>query len=515
MRRAKFGIILTVFMTVILSSGLLYGGDEKKGGPQATSTTDSNICDSLQKEQEVSNRGLLDRARKVQYRVVNSISHLLNEQLNGIHFKESGVKNAVACGRGNIYITSAVLSMCDSSGYFEDCLSFVIGHELGHITTHFFWERALVSPASGPSKKELESEERQADTLGVFYMTLAGYNIDNIVKNSKFLEEIDENNYKMRIQIAEETVEGIKQVAYMYQGGVYMYFLGMRDYAKELFKWVINNTEYKFPEAYEWLGIISFSEGINRLERNDLMGCKILYPYGKVVENIYEEDTNIVLRGLRGAATQSVDTSADQYFREAERYFNKAREAKGDDPAVLNNLACTYYYLHEKGTASDKINIAMKGLKAKEGDIYTVCSYNKLLFEGKGKKKDTGGDKPIEVCVPDVSIDMGKGDDCPKGFKKRFWIKNEEGDETSTGLKVCADKKRDILAFIIKTSDGNVNVLYEVNMSEKGSESCSDKKKLGFKAVISDIYRVYGNGSSVAFWDNKEKKVKKYVFIQR
>jgi predicted Zn-dependent protease len=147
----------------------------------------------------------VQRSRAVASRIAQTtrIRPLLREinivrQVEGYQFEwevnvvRKGQVNAFCLPAGKIVVFSGLLSFAPD----DDELAAVLGHEIAHALAHHSSERVAREQATGGglggifgSLKFDRQQESEADHIGVFLMTFAGYNPDGAVRFWRRMEE--------------------------------------------------------------------------------------------------------------------------------------------------------------------------------------------------------------------------------------------------------------------------------------------------------------------------------------
>ncbi len=102
----------------------------------------------------------------------------------------------IALPDGWIVLSREVLSLCyQDARSGDDRLAFVLGHELAHLRQDHFWHikyfqdwekggKGNASQHTGLSFEELRHQEFQADTNGILYATMAGFDPQAILPDN-------------------------------------------------------------------------------------------------------------------------------------------------------------------------------------------------------------------------------------------------------------------------------------------------------------------------------------------
>ncbi len=138
---------------------------------------------------------LARRAADVFLRVAAAADKRSNRQPKLVLLRQPSRPQANALPDGSVVVTRSAVELCyrggrDGSG--DAKLAFVFGHELSHLASDDFWRGpawfGVPQPVGERASSEQRSRESKADSHGIVYATLAGYDPRAVAKGS-FLAE--------------------------------------------------------------------------------------------------------------------------------------------------------------------------------------------------------------------------------------------------------------------------------------------------------------------------------------
>lgn len=329
--------------------------------------------------------------------------------------KGTGDPWAQAIKDGGVIITEGALTLCYHSvtpDRGDSRLAFILGHELAHLAKDDFWHnfaftavkeyaddretrKALMSQLKETSEL-IRTKELQADSYGLVYMTIAGYDPKSIIDDTtNFIEDwvsqimgkvayTDEKHPSSK-ERAEALRAQLREVANdldLFTFGVRLYQLGRYSDAILLF----DTFREKFAgrEVFNNIGLSHY-----QLSVKALAGCDESSALRFKLSTILDPDTLAKGFRSRGAAEATCfeDPLFQEHIKEAIRHFELAM---GKDltymPARINLMSA----LILSGEYSKAMGVADEALRITPGSIETLNNKAVALYLfGKSNTIDT------------------------------------------------------------------------------------------------------------------------------
>lgn len=281
--------------------------------------------------------------------------------------RTDGSRFAMALSDGTILLTEGGLRLCyrgGSEGKGDARLAFVLGHELAHLANDDFWHAAAFSAFSSYGKEgkardalgplfertpdEARRVELQADTIGMFYMTNAGYDPHAVLGKGDFFTTWASQMQSMGIEPPESHPLPEQRAAFLatqmmavaedldlYDFGVRLFQLGRFEDAIVLLE--------RFGDRFASLEVLN-NIGLSHLQLAAwfLSRCDERLVVAFKLPTMLDPATRA--RRLRAfEATPSPcfrNERFDHHYEEAKRYLRQAAEKSPDYlPARLNLLS--------------------------------------------------------------------------------------------------------------------------------------------------------------------------------
>lgn len=253
---------------------------------------------------------LVSKAQEVFLRVFAAADKKMNVEPRLVILRKQGEPWAAALKDGTILLSQGALEFCfkgvsESGGLSR--LAFVIGHEMAHLLKGDFWHIAAfeIVRKYGTDKKAVDeildilvdtgdisttdharkiakNKELQADSYGLLYAAVAGYDPKEIVnENGKnfFREWVNQitgraaytdNSHPtpdMRAEFLYSKMEEVRQSLVLFDLGIRLYQLGRYNDALDF----LTAFKEKFPcrEVDNNIGLIYYQKAVNILAKND------------------------------------------------------------------------------------------------------------------------------------------------------------------------------------------------------------------------------------------------------
>lgn len=117
--------------------------------------------------------------RRVYERLIRAVGDRRIQPVLSVSYGQPSTPAVIEPETGIVRVESHLYDVCNRTGRVEDCLAFVLGHELVHFTQQHR-SGALAGAAASPHLRV--EQEARADYHGVFYAHLAGYDARSAVK---------------------------------------------------------------------------------------------------------------------------------------------------------------------------------------------------------------------------------------------------------------------------------------------------------------------------------------------
>ena len=311
---------------------------------------------------------------------------------------------------GTVIITQQAIDFCYNERKKEigdAFIAFIIGHELAHLANADFWYHETAETLSSDNKQYTPNEhwlfptiepkesrmrrEMQADTFGIIYMAMAGFDPKYIIDydNNDFFEALKKQTQVSitsvyashpppgaRYTILKSNIQEIIKNINLYYIGIRLYQL--EKYRDALIFLEIFNNKYPGKEVYQTLGLIHYQLAMRQLyECNSEKAFRfklstILDPYTKADkfkppkrryrrirfendscdENLFENATRFFKESLDKdyfytpvrVNYSSALIMSEQYSEAMAKLMDQVIMNK-NDPMALNNLAISIYLL--------------------------------------------------------------------------------------------------------------------------------------------------------------------------
>jgi len=342
-------------------------------------------------------------------RVVAAADKRSNRYPKLIIIRKQGNPWALALKDGTIILTKGALKIC-YDGVKEETgsarLAFVLGHEMAHLAKDDFWHLAAFETLQRfPPDQKVSDEiidllvktedikdtvhareirkkkELQADSYGILYASMAGYD-PNVIVNAKgknFFEEWA-NQITKKIVYTDEfhpspyqraafllsNLAAVKADIDIFDLGVRLYQLGKYDDALCF----LNSFKEKFPcrEVFNNIGLVQYQKAMMALSEYDREKA---YQYklstildtetrarilrgANITSDVFEREIQNAITSFTAACQKDgcyiparVNLSSAlilaDIYHEAMAVLKEALKIKKDDPKVLNNRAIAMY----------------------------------------------------------------------------------------------------------------------------------------------------------------------------
>jgi tetratricopeptide (TPR) repeat protein len=310
-------------------------------------------------------------------RITRSKLHIVNGRPNLGRFI------AIALPDGDIVLSKHVLkkmiykNVPEKQGNVR--LAFILGHELAHVVHGDVLPKAFSGFSSSKNKAAAREKERQADEQGFLYAAMAGYAVDELLreKGGTFFENwIKATDAKRGLKTSHPSAQGIK--ATDAKQGPKTSHPSAKDRAKALYERLQNLLDnlpyFHFGVRLAHFGLcdeaFDFFQAFEKVfpareVYNNLGGCKLLEAQ-KLLE---EEAYSYWLVPMLDVATQidhfelpsapkgkpQRNTLALEALHEANEYFELALERDNSYVPAYVNSAITLFYLGKMNEARQAI----------------------------------------------------------------------------------------------------------------------------------------------------------------
>ncbi len=199
------------------------------------------------------NTGFLDRAEAIFSRVSAAADTRANRLPTLVVLNAKGSPFAMALPDGSVLLTKGALEICyekQAIGLGDSRLAFVIGHELAHLGNDDFWHAAAFEALEQhattdgaedelkllirESQDDAKRREFHADTYGMLYMTIAGFDPNVLFGEESFFAEWAAQLSRLGLRIVgEQATPGerlaiVRSQAIAIASGVDFYHFGVR-----------------------------------------------------------------------------------------------------------------------------------------------------------------------------------------------------------------------------------------------------------------------------------------------
>lgn len=174
---------------------------------------------------------------------------------------------------GTVVISKEIPEVLKQYNAGEQILALVIGHELAHLANDDFWELYAFNDTGDGflkiDKAKQHKKELMADSYGILYMTLAGYDTSKLMEKDK-LEAImnvlggqakADSLYPTSELRTEYILNGVKPIINnikLFKAGVRLYQIGMYQDAELVFSRFLK--EFPSREVYSNLGMCRYMQ---------------------------------------------------------------------------------------------------------------------------------------------------------------------------------------------------------------------------------------------------------------
>lgn len=241
-------------------------------------------------------------------------------------------------------------------------LAILMGHELAHYYKQHEWcsefaysirETDLGKEIIDISKDQRKINESQADDLGLYAITMAGYKpfeiyprlIDAIYEFYKLPQQLEGYPSKEeRKLIAKEAEKKIAKLYPIFLSGNFLFYIGNYQSAAKCYEYLLK--QFPSRENFNNLGVSKLLYVISEKDKIDL-------PFILPIE--IDPKTRLIKPTLR-SSTGNSDNLTDQYVEDAKRYFGEAiKKDKNYLDAYTNYAICLLLQENYEG-ALGKIN---------------------------------------------------------------------------------------------------------------------------------------------------------------
>ena len=414
------------------------------------------------------------RAEQVFERVSNAADKKGNRLPGLIVIKASGDPYAEAIQDGTVVLTQGALNICYqavSTEVGDARLAFVLGHELAHLAKDDFWhgvafmnsrkyqqnrstatsieklffETTEITPETAKKKEEIKVKELQADSYGVLYMTMAGYDPRVLLApdGKEFLKYWAEQitgqvaytdqthgSPSERISFVEGQMQAVVDELEFFSFGVRLYELGRHSDAIQMLGKFVQS--FFSREVLNNIGLCYFERAMQSLENCDL-ALATSFRFATAIDN----ETFAARFKTRGSSTldQSPCLKEDpfrSYVAAAIRYLEQAVEKDHTHVSSRLNLSSTQIvsgeYSKALGTLDDGLNFDPNhpGLLNNKGiALFLFGNANNIETSGEAarilEKADVPGIFRRDVLYNLSAINRLLGrSSAADGFHKRF-----------------------------------------------------------------------------------------------
>jgi tetratricopeptide (TPR) repeat protein len=316
-----------------------------------------------------SNTAFLDRAEAIFPRVSAAADKRANRLPTLVILNAKGSPFAMALPDGSVLLTKGALEICyrnRTKAIGDARLAFVIGHELAHLGNDDFWhaaafealeQHATRNSAEGglkdlmrPSEEEAKRRELHADTYGMLYMTIAGFDPSVLLGEESFFAEWADQLRQLGLKLVAEQATPrersamVQSHANAISGEIDFYQFGVRLIQIGRFQdglLLLEQFRDRFPsrEVLNNIGYAHFQLAVQRLgECDGRLVVRFQLP------TVVDPDTRVShLRSGGGSVSPCFQQpNIRRHLEEAERNL---KEAAGMDSVYLParlNLYSTY-----------------------------------------------------------------------------------------------------------------------------------------------------------------------------
>lgn len=290
--------------------------------------------------------------------------------------KSDGQPWAVALPDGYVILSQGALEICydgNNQALGDAKLAFVLGHELAHLVSRDFWHRNVFLSLSGSSQdaisedvydlvdggyfdaaaeqeearlEAIKRKELQADDAGFLYASLAGYQttlvlaqdgredfLSDWVRQTRTIDDQSHLGPRERSNFLKTRFGAIAAKVAFFNAGVQLAQFGRFRDAQYLFEAFAQS----FPshEVATNLGFVHLQQALQHMPKEQR---HLFWLPARLV------DAPALLMTARGLSS-ALPPLAVKHLREAEKYLNKAADARRDDITSRINLAAVYFRL--------------------------------------------------------------------------------------------------------------------------------------------------------------------------
>jgi len=252
----------------------------------------------------------ISKYEKIPLKILNKIESLVNTQFDQEFDFFGALESTIGKDHAALYKfqilkhTNIVFSgLSKQEHVVESCLAFIIGHELAHLALDDFWDKILcnkkvekhdismINMLSNIKKakkllnqNDIKLKEYRADSYGLIYASMAGYNIRAILNKevSIFIDDrANQKNENMtcltsnnthpssddRIALLNFNTNEILKYVDIFNIGVRLYQLGRYQDALNCLNFF--NEYYPGKEVYNNIGLIYYQMAIEELIKSD------------------------------------------------------------------------------------------------------------------------------------------------------------------------------------------------------------------------------------------------------
>ncbi len=340
------------------------------------------------------------RAEAVFQQVLAAADKKANRFPRLVVLQSGGEPWALSLPDGSVLVTLGALRICydgASEAVGDARIAFVFGHELAHLAKDDFWHRPAFAAARrhlGPEEElgrlresagDLRQKELQADSFGVVYMAMAGYDPGVVLRDGDggFFEhwaaevlgpsrrpdrDPTHHSPRERADFLRAQLQRVVDHLDYFHFGVRLYQIGSYEDALALF------SEYRkeFPgrEVFNNIGLTHYQLALESLAACDPAAARAFRPALSV-----DLQTTEAVAGLRGPSTSAAGAGGDpcraareEFRQEMGHAVRNLQFAAEKDPAYLParlNLSAALVLL---GRPSEALGYLDQALALNPGD---------------------------------------------------------------------------------------------------------------------------------------------------
>lgn len=306
---------------------------------------------------------LVGRAEKIFEKVSSAADR---RAIRLVVIKGNGDPYAQVIKDGSIILTHGGLKICYKGVSIEkgdSRLAFVLGHEIAHLVKDDYWHSMAFAtvkeysddkkakevlmaqlkwdPSDPKTQTFMKNQELQADSYGLIYMTMAGYEPKAIIDKDKtnFFEDwvsqitgkvaysdATHSSPSERAEFVKTQLQPVVESLDYFTFGVRLYQLGRYPDAIRLFEKF--ETLFKGREVYNNIGLANF-----QLAMENLSGCDETLPLRFKLPTILDvETTGMKLKGGSEVSSCFQNETYQKHMKEAVKNFEIAKEK---DPTYM------------------------------------------------------------------------------------------------------------------------------------------------------------------------------------